>query len=534
MVRVLRAIWESLEILLGLSALVYISWEAMTGTQQKKLISSVTNVVRAGIHGAIVLLHDAEPYIEPIVVEFAASIKKYGKTIARDLKDPAADMAQFALKTATNSLETKTNIKPADWSSIAGDAMADAFGFGLASFSTAAAFEAVFPEKLNTLNGLAPMLATLSGFDEVTKAALRPVLINGIAVPAGYDSNSKFRSRLPAQALALSMYSRRKITAGELETLLGFAGLSPDWTAPVTADAFKPIQPRALATAIQDTPFPHDQMLEVLQDNGYSDAHAQFMLDLLEYNSTKNLRNAYVSEAVLAYKDGVMADSELDDILTSVGWSDQAKQFVRSRALLQRRVTLAQAAEKQIAPQIVAGVISEDVGLQQLEAAGIQPWYAELQSTLAGVRATIAAAKKTLREEQKLELARQRNLTRAAVAEYQRGVLDEAGLTAALLLLGLDPTLIGSIVAVQNATRTGRLRLLYGQLLLPADAKLLEERISAITTQLKEQLLTIDQARAQLAGLKIDKPDVDAILARAAASHSAASTRGTLVNPLTG
>jgi hypothetical protein len=300
------------------------------------------------------------------------------------------------------------------------------------------------------------------------------------------------------------------------------------------AGAYRPLSARALATLTLDQPFDTATMREILEDNAMSPDHVNFMLTLLEYNSTKNVRATYVSEAETAYGKGVLGDDELTQILGDIGWSSAAISYVKSKVLLQRRITLASEVEKQVIPLIANGNITADQGLQQLEAAGVQDWYAQLVVTLATTKAEIHAAKLEAAAEAKLELQRQRNLTRAAIAEYQRGVLDSAGLTAALVALGLDPTLVASVVLVQDSTRTGKLRLKFGQLLLPQDAKILGDRVSAIEDQFKKELLTLDQARAQLDGLNIDAPERDALLAQWAAMLAAATTHGYLVNPLTG
>jgi hypothetical protein len=125
-------------------------------------------------------------------------------------------------------------------------------------------------------------------------------------------------------------------------------------------------------------------------------------------------------------------------------------------------------------------------------------------------------------------------LTKAAVAEFQRGVLDQAGLTAALALAGLDPLLIASIVAVQDATRAGRLKLVFGQLLSPEDAKVLTDRVAAIEGQFKKQLLTLDQVHAQLGALNVDQNEANALIARWSAALTATGKYSYLVNPLTG
>ena len=409
-----------------------------------------------------------------------------------------------------------------------------AFELGAGAHLLATLPELAYFTKNLGLNATAALLAELAGFHEVMIQVHRPFMTAAIGRPAAYSFNRKFTSNLPGSGPALTLYARRKMLAVDTQHLLDSAGYNRTWQSALFAGAYRPISPRALATLTLDQPFDRTQMQEILEDNSMSPDHVQFMLTQLEYNSTKNVRAQYIAEAETAYKTGVVGDQEMTQILGDAGWSSAAIQLVKSKILLQRRVTLASEIEKQVGPLVQNGNISPDQGLQQLEAAGVQDWYAQLVIGLATVRAEIAAAKLEAREEAKLELSRQRNLTRAAVAEFQRGVIDSAGLTATLALIGLDPTLVTSIVAVQDATRTGRMRLLYGQLLNPEDAKVLSDRVSAIEGQFKKQLLTLDQTRAQLDALNVDGPERDALLARWAAAITAVSKNAYLVNPLTG
>ena len=514
---------EVIGYVLGIIFALAVSYNALGDKNRKAVATWLANWTTAGVEAAIPILDVLDSTLQPIVTAFIGARKA-----------PAADLAAAALKLATNSLEGKTNIKPADWNAIAGEAMADAFGFGLGSFATAAAFEAAFPEKLNTLNGLGPMLATLSGFDEVTKAAIRPVLVNGIAIPAGYDSNSKFRSRLPALGATLELWARRKITDADRDTLLAYNGMSPDWVAALDAGAYRAVQPRTLVQMFLDQPIDQAQLTAMLQDTAMSPANVQVLSDAITYKSISNVRNAYLSALISGYQKGVVGDDELNQAMTDFNFSPQAQQYVRAHVLILRREVVAAEAEKQVIPQIVAGIIPPETALQQLELAGVQPWYAELVTQLAGVRAEVAVTKKELKAEEKLAAKRQTALQRTALADFANGTLDAAGLGAALIAAGLDPVIAAAVVAEKTATQSGRLRLLYKQLLLPADAKLLTERIDAITAQLKEQLINYQQALAQIKALGVDDADANAIVARTAAAIAAASTVGTLINPLTG
>lgn len=489
----------------------------------------LANWTTAGVEAAIPVLTVLEATVEPIVRAFIASIERFGPPILADVKDPAAAMAGFALKTATDSLEANRDITPDQWVKVAGDAMADAFGFGLGSFSVAAAFEACFPEKLNTLDGLAPMLATLSGFDEVTKAALQPVLMAGISLAAGYDANSKFRARLPSAGQAAEMLSRRVITQAQYDTLVAYSGIAKTWEGSLAGVAYRPLSPMMLAAGFANADVDMAKLQSALEYMGIRPQDLPLAEQAVITRSLQQTRQALVNEAVTAYGQGVVADAELSQILTDAGYGKAASALVMQRALLARRITLARESESYIVPEVAQALISPDEGLQALEAAGVQPWQAQLKITLAETRGALSAARKAAAQERKLELQRQRNLTRAAVAEYERGVLDDAGLTAALIALGLDGVLVGTIVAVENAKQAGRLRLVFGQLLTPSAAKVLEDQVAALETQFKKQLIDEQNLRAQLTALKVDGPEIEALVARWAAARTAATKTGYLL-----
>src|SRR5580658_1146298 len=346
---------EAIYMLVKIGAVLTILYALFVPGGNVHVANLLSNIIKGVLGVATPLLSDVETQLAPIVSAFATSIQTNGAPIVDDLKAPLGGFAKAAFTAAQTSLEGKTNIKPTDWKDIASEAFADAAAFGLGSFAVSAAFEAAFPEKLNTLNSLGPMLATMAGFEEVTRASLAPLFYAGIAQPSRYDANSKFRSLLPNLMQAQIMYSRRKITQTTFDQLAAYAGLSPDYVAPLTAASYRPLQPRALATAIQDTAFPTDEIREILEDNALSPSDVNFYEGVLQYNALRNIRNSYITETLTAYGQGVVADTELDEILTNVGWSDDAKALAKSRALLQRRILLAKEVETQVTALVAAG-----------------------------------------------------------------------------------------------------------------------------------------------------------------------------------
>jgi hypothetical protein len=197
-------------------------------------------------------------------------------------------------------------------------------------------------------------------------------------------------------------------------------------------------------------------------------------------------------------------------------------------------VVLAQKVELQIVNLVSTGLMTPQQGTANMEAAGIQPWYTDLEITLATTKAELHAAKIEAVAEEKQRLATLRNLTHAQVAEYQAGRIPLIALSAALTAIGLQPSEVASITAVQEAQRHGRAKLVFGQVLAPDDAAVLKEQVAAVEGQFKDNFLTLEQAHNRLADLKIPTHEANALIARWAASLKKTPGAAVLVNPLTG
>lgn len=462
------------------------------------------------------------------------AVLDHGGPLLDEIEAPLRSFTGKAFAAVTAHLESHGHSSPADWKSLATEAMTDAYTFGLSSAAITAMFEAIFPEKLNTFNAVGPMLKSLAGFDEVTAAVLRPLLRTGISVAAQYDANAKFTPVMPGAQIALTMWARRLLSDHDAQTLLRSAGYAEHWDGSLFNNAYRPLSPRALATMIEDQPFDRPQMKQILEDNSYSPDHVNFMLDEFEYASLKNLRNTLISAAIHAYERGVMDEKELTDLMDEQKWSDQAKKYVMDHALIQRRLTLAQKVELNVVPLVAAGLMPHEQGLQQMEAAGMQPWYADLEITLATTKATLTAAKLEASEEKKNKLIEQRNLTRAAIAEYQTGRIDTPALALALAKIGLDPVVLASITAVQEAKRDNLRKLTFGLHLPPDQSALLQQQVGAIEQQTKDQLINHATAKQMLENLKIPPPEITALLARWGASLKKSPGAAIGLNPVTG
>lgn len=430
------------------------------------------------------------------------------------------------LKVHQSLVSNFKNVQPGGETTEATALLTEALTFGVAAHWAALLGEKIVPGKHMGVTAIAALLAELAGFKEISQGLIDAEVEAAVATPHRYAMNAITRSHLPTAGQAAEMYSRRKITPAQLDQLMAYAGLNPNWVAPITSIAYRPMSPMMLAAGFANADIDMAKLQGALEYMGIRPEDLPLAEQAIVTRSLQQTRQALVHKAITAYGQGVVDDTELQQILTDSGYGKAASKLVMQDALLERRITLAREIESFIVPEVTQGLLTHAQGVQALEAAGIQPWQADLKATLADTRAALTQARKAAAAAHRLALERQRNLTRAAIAEYERGVLDDAGLTAALVALGLDPTLIATIVAVESAKRAGRLKLVYGQLLDPTAARILTESVAALETQFKKQLIDEATVRAQLAALKLDPLEIEALVARWAAARTAATKTG--------
>ena len=205
-----------------------------------------------------------------------------------------------------------------------------------------------------SLTHIAELVAGLIGFEELKDVQLKPLIRHGIEKVADMKARAMFQQELPGHGELAALGARGLITAQQYFAWVPFTGLPGQLQEQALQNAYKPVNPRALASLTADIPFDAAQMTRVLQDNSLSPANVDFMLGLLQYNSTKNVRNSYITEAETAYSDGVVSDEELQQILTDAGWSPEAISYATKKALIARRIKLATQTESYIVPEVVA------------------------------------------------------------------------------------------------------------------------------------------------------------------------------------
>src|SRR5208282_4913222 len=150
----------------------------------------------------------------------------------------------------------------------AGQAISDAFALGMSSAAVSASFEALFPERLNTLNGIGPMLASMAGFADVYAAIREPLFRAAFGKSAEYRFNAQFTPNLPDAHTSAQWLARGIITVTQYNVLYAASGIKSGYFTAMTEAAYRPLQPRMFATLIGDSTFPEAQVRDAMQFAG--------------------------------------------------------------------------------------------------------------------------------------------------------------------------------------------------------------------------------------------------------------------------
>ena len=487
------------------------------------------SIVASSFKQATPLVNELAPDVAAVAQSFSDAVGAQGDALIGTLGADFQKVAKRLLDAQRGAISGVGESTPTNAIDTAAEAFTVAMGAGLTSAGIAALFEALFPEKLNTLNGVAPMIAKMAGFDEVAAEVLGPLYKNAFGRSLEYQYRSVFKPELPDEADAVTWHSRRLLTDAQLRAIFNFSGLKPEYEDAFVASAYRAIQPRMFATLLLDQPFPTNQVKSAMEFAGLRPDDVTFLLGALEINSTKNVRQQYLAASVRSAELGTMTPAQLDGVLTSLNFSDDAKSWVQLTVATRKLEQLAELYRKSISEAYKFGQITDDQYVPALEAIGIGEADAQAHYAIDAIAKSGRAAMAAARAEARLEAARTRAATQAATASYRAGTIDEAALSAALVAAGVDPEIAAFIVTVQVERRLGPITFVYGRSLARDDALVLKEKVTAIEDQYKKQLITDADAYAALAALQIPDANAKALIAAWAALKSKPTTTGELL-----
>jgi len=481
------------------------------------LANWLKNFLTARLESFLPLLNALEAQLQPITSAFVTAIEKFAPTISRDVRIPVDTLVRATIAEKEIAMVGLGVSTPDNFAAFAAQAMSDAFIFGAGSALTSAAFEAVLPEKLNTLNAVGPIMASMAGFDEVTKEVLAPLYKNAFGKSAEYHWRSVFKPEFPDEADAVLWHARRFLTDDQLRAVFAVSGLKPEYETPYINSAYRAVQPRVLATLFQDVPFPRDQIQGMLERAGIFPQDVPVLLDGFEFASVKNVRNQYLSATITAAERGTLTPAEVDSALTDLTFSDQAKHWVQLTIATRKLEQLAEIYRKEVSALYKFSLITDAQYVPSLEAIGIAQADANAHYALDSANKLGHEAAAAARAAAKLEAEVTRAASKAALANYAEHNIDELALAAALAVAGVPAQVIPWAVDVAALRRQAIMRNVFGKRVTTDAAVLLREQVAALKEQVIKKLLDTTSARTQLQNLGLPPTDVEDLLARWAA-----------------
>lgn len=488
----------------------------------------IANVVGGGLSFVKPLATELAPTLNVIVQDLINVWNETGPGLSATFGEQFQTLATAALLAQREALPAGETSTPDNAIDNAALFFKVAFGFGLSSAAVTAAFEALTPEKLNTLNGAGPMLANLAGFGEVAEQVLGPLYKYGFGRSLEYKYASQFRPELPDRDQAESLFARGIITAAQRDSLVGYSGLSDEYAPFTQAGAYRPLSPRILARAMDFGTIQPADLTNVLTFGGIRASDQVLLQDVFAAAAIEPYQKMALSSLILAAERGNIPDNEIVGDLQQLNVPDAGINFVLLAIAYRREEQLAELLRKSVSEGYKYGTVLDQDYVTNLEAIGINAADAEAHYAVDSIAKQGRAL--ALAERQALALSNKQTSAamRAAIAEYRAGELDAGELLGVMVAAGVNPVIAGYAVTLQTAKTTGALTYVYGQLLPRAEATLVREEVQALAVQVRAGLVTPAAALGALADLKVPAANAAALVAEWAATKTPAADVGVL------
>lgn len=493
-----------------------------------KVAQLVSNIVGGAVSVATPLVTDLSAELGDIVAAFVAGITIDGPAISQNVAEPIGNLAAANFATADSNLATAGESLPTNATAQASAAFKQAYGFGVSSAAVTAAFEALFPEKLNVLNGAGPALSNMAGFAEVSKAVLGPLYHTAFGKALEYKYAEQFTPLYVAESKAAEWHARGIMTDDDAAEVFTYSGLKTKYLADWLESGYRPMQPRALVNLVQDTPFPTADMQTLMTFAGIRLSDQAIVLPLMEIASMKNVRNQYLAATVSAAEEGIVTADQLQQAMTDLGFSGTAQNFVQLTVATKKLQQLAELYRKSVTDLYKSNQLTDAQYVPALEAIGIAEPDADahfaIDSAIVHGKAIAAAARAEVKEASAITS----NSVKTARTQLLSGAIDLPVFSAAIAASGLDLALVPGVIALASAQLAARQRNVFGLLVTPAQAVLLREKVSDLGKQVTGGLMTPAAALATLASLNIPPANAQALVTGWEATKTPAADVGVL------
>lgn len=492
---------------------------------QRAFDNYIINFLTSLLTNAAKLLANLEGSLRPLVAAFVAAFQSGGPSLANEIRGPVETFTRGIFNESTSVLEALGQSDPGTAISFAATAMAQAFGSGFASFGVTAAFESVFPEKLNVLNGMGPMLAELAGFAEVAGAVREPLYENAFGTSLKYYYRGKFKPDYPDETDAVLWHARGLLDDAQLDEIFQVSGLKQKYEPAFLTSAYHSISPFVMIRLLEAGVFDEATARDELTFAGIRPKSQDRMIAGAAYLVADPYRKQVVASLEAEYANGLIDDADFQSLEAATRHTNDIDALTLQRAQLQRHIKLSGELEAAYLALGLSGLIDEPTYTSLL--AGLPMTQDAINAKLAVLDARLKATtqKQLLAQERALERQTLAVERRTAMRNYASGIIDEAALAVALIATGLTAVQVAAWVDLAVLQKKGTIRFVYGLEKTPADAQLLRERVASLLDQRKKMLIDDAGFVAQLQALGIPADVQNALLAGAAALTTPASAR---------
>jgi hypothetical protein len=526
LVSILTFLWEVTKIAPTL-AVIAIAIELLFDPKGKQRVGNLlSNLTGGAIAVASPLLTALEGDLVAIVKQFTTAFQNSGPGLSAAVAPAISDFMETNFNAVSDALLALGPSTPDNAVTRASLQLGTSFGLGISSAAVTAAFEALLPEKLNTLNGIGPMLASLAGFAEVSRAIRDPLYAAAFGKSAEYKYRSQFKPEFPSERDATTWYARGLITQAQLDAIWAVSGLKSEYEQPYLSAAYRPLSPFLLRLAENTGAISDADLMETMTYAGMRPVDQQRMVALFDAAAILPYRNQVLSALKIACEKGTIPLSELASQAQSIGIIAAAIPLIQQEVAWRRIEQLAELYRKSVTELYKTGQLADADYVPSLTAAGIDQADAEAHYQIDSAAKLGKALAAEARAAAALTKQQQHQAMNSAVAQFREGTLDEPALLAALLAIPIDPSIATFVTSIQAARLAGNVRYVYGLTLPRHEAEVLREQVAALALQTRAKLVSYDDALAALKNYGIPDANALALAALWTATHTAAADVG--------
>lgn len=498
----------------GMLALITISLIFSSKYAREKFATMLEGYIRGALDAAAIIITPLTSVVSGFIGGLITAVNDAGPGMLSQLEPQFQALAKGQFERIVDQLIAFGESSPDNAVQMASLGLALAFGQGASSAGVTAAFEAIFPEKLNTLNAAGPIFSQMAGFEEIAKAAREPLYDAAFGQSLKYHFRSLFKPELPDEHDAVLWNSRRLLKDGQLKKVFDASGLKTEFEEAYITSAYRAVSPFVVARGTSTGAIGDDDLRDILKFDGYRDVDIERLIAAFKAVAVDPYRRAALSQFVSAAERGFFSGPAIDDELASFNLPPGADNWVKREIAYRRILQLGALYEKSVSEGYKYQQVSdseyipdmENIGLNQADAAARY----SIDSIVSRGRAAIAAQ----RDAARLAKAQQNAELRTLSYQYVTGVIDEIAYTAGIATLGLDPVIAAARIELDTARREAAQVDVFGKIVNRTDAPLLREKVAATEEQVLKKLITPNEGYAALQSYGIPDANARALTAK--------------------